>query len=71
MGYKIAVGSESGTFRDLKAHDDLDDAMTTLNELINQRDWQLPDSYVALFDTKSGQKMAQYALQDFNYRTAS
>ena len=71
MGYRIAVGTESGEFRDLEVYDDLDDAMSELNALINQRNWVSPDLYVSLFDTQSGQKMAQYALQDFNYRTAS
>ena len=41
--------------------------METLNKLINRKNYSEPDSVVSLFDTRSGKKMAQYALQDFNY----
>ena len=67
MGYRVAIGTRSEQFRDVDIHDDLDDAMETLNNLINQRNYSEPDSVVSLFDTRSGKKMAQYALQDFNY----
>ena len=71
MGYRIAVGSEGGAFRDVDLHDDLEDAMDALNKLINQKDWKEPDLVVSLFDTKSGKRMAQYGLQDFNYEQTS
>ena len=67
MGYRIAIGTRSEEFRDVDIYDDLDDAMETLNKLINQKNYIEPDSVVSLFDTRSGKKMAQYALQDFNY----
>ena len=67
MGYRVAIGTRSEQFRDVDVHDDLDDAMETLNKLINQKNYSEPDSVVSLFDTRSGKKMAQYALQDFNY----
>jgi len=67
MGYRIAIGTRSEEFRDVDIYDDLDDAMETLNKLINQKNYSEPDSVVSLFDTRSGKKMAQYALQDFNY----
>ena len=67
MSYKIAIGSENGTFRDFAHHDDLDDAMELFNELINLRSWDESDLVVSLSDLRSGKKLAQYGLQDFNY----
>ena len=67
MSYRVAIGTRSEEFRDVDIYDDLDDAMETLNKLINQKNYAEPDSVVSLFDTRSGKKMAQYALQDFNY----
>ena len=67
MGYKIAIGTRSNDFRDVDLCDDLDAAMESLNRLINQRNYVEPDSVVSLFDAETGKKMAQYALQDFNY----
>ena len=67
MGYRVAIGTRSEEFRNVEIYDDLDDAMETLNKLINQKNYIEPDSVVSLFDTRSGKKMAQYALQDFNY----
>ena len=37
MGYRVAIGTRSEEFRDVDVHDDLDDAMETLNKLINQK----------------------------------
>ena len=71
MGYRVAIGTRSEEFRDVEIYDDLDDAMETLNKLINQKNYIEPDSVVSLFDTRSGKKMAQYALQDFNYETGA
>ncbi len=67
MGYRIAIGTRTDQFTDVDIYDDLDDAMEMLNKLINQRNFNEPDSVISLFDTKNGKKMAQYALQDFNY----
>ena len=67
MGFRIAIGTRSDEFRDIDIYDDLDEAMDVLNELINRQNFQEPDSVVSLFNTSSGEKMAQYALQDFNY----
>jgi len=68
MGYRIAIGTRSDVFRDVEVNDDLDEAMDTLNKLINQRNFSEPDSVVAVFNSDTGKKMAQYALQDFNYQ---
>ena len=67
MGFRIAIGTRSDEFRDIDIYDDLDEAMDVLNELINRQNFKEPDSVVSLFNTSSGKKMAQYALQDFNY----
>ena len=66
MGFRVAIGTRSNDFSDIDSHEDLDDAMGTLNRLINQRNFKEPDSVVSLFDTNT-KKIAQYALQDFNY----
>ena len=71
MAYRIKVGSEDGVFREIGFHDDLEDAIDSLNELINQKDWKEPDLIISLFDTKSGKRLAQYGLQSFNYKQAS
>ena len=67
MAYQISVGNSSRQFRDVCIHDDLEDAMEAFNELINQRGWPEADLVVAPTDTRSGKKLAQYGLQDFNY----
>lgn len=68
MGCRIAIGTRSNEFRQVEVYDDLDDAMDMLNKLINQRNFSEPDSVVSLFNSETGKKLAQYALQDFNYQ---
>lgn len=70
MAYQISIGNDSRQFRNACFHDDLEDAMEAFNELINQRGWAEADLVVALTDTRSGKKLAQYGLQDFNYNQA-
>ena len=48
-------------------YEDLDDAMEAFNALINRRNWSESDLVVALSDRRSGKRLAQYGLQDFNY----
>ena len=69
MAYRIAIGSEDGTFRDVCSHEDLGDAMEAFNDLINQRTWCQSDLVVSITDDRSGKRLAQYGLQDFNYRS--
>ena len=68
MGFQISVGDDSRHYRDLGNYEDLDDAMEMFNDLINRRNWEDSDLVVALEDTRSGKRLAQYGLQDFNYR---
>ena len=70
MAYQMSIGDDSRQFRDACLHDDLEAAMEAFNELINQRGWAEADLVVALTDTRSGKKLAQYGLQDFNYKQA-
>ena len=70
MAYQISIGNDSRQFLNACFHDDLEDAMEAFNELINKRGWAEADLVVALTDTRSGKKLAQYGLQDFNYNQA-
>ena len=67
MPYAISVGDDSRHYRQMGDYEDLDDAMEAFNELINRRNWSESDLVVALRDRRSGKRLAQYGLQDFNY----
>jgi hypothetical protein len=47
--------------------DDLEDALTEFNELINRRNWHPSVTIIALSDTDKDKCLAQYALQEFNH----
>ena len=47
--------------------DDLEDALTEFNELINRRNWHQSVTNISLTDTDKNKCLAQYALQDFNH----
>ena len=70
MAFEISIGDESRQYRHSCTHEDLEDAMDAFNELINQRGWPESDLVVALIDTQTNKKLAQYGLQDFNYQQA-
>ena len=69
MAFEISIGDESRQYRHSCTHEDLEDAMDAFNELINQRGWPESDLVVALTDTQSKKRLAQYGLQDFNYQS--
>ena len=50
--------------------DDLEDALTEFNELINRRNWHQSVTTISLTDTDKDKCLAQYALQEFNYSEA-
>ena len=47
--------------------DDLEDALSEFNELINRRNWQKGVTTISLTDTDKKKCLAQYALQEFNH----
>ena len=47
--------------------DDLEDALTEFNELINRRNWHQSVTIISLTDTDKNKCLAQYALQEFNH----
>ena len=47
--------------------DDLEDAMSEFNELINRRNWHQSVTTISLNDTDTNKCLAQYALQEFNH----
>ena len=47
--------------------DDLEDALTEFNELINRRNWHQSVTTISLTDTDKNKRLAQYALQEFNH----
>jgi len=67
MAFRISVGEDSRQYRQVGDYEDLDEAMEAFNELINRRNWSESDLVVALNDRRSGKRLAQYGLQDFNY----
>ena len=67
MAFRISVGEDSRQYRQVGDYEDLDDAMEAFNALINRRNWSESDLVVALSDRRSGKRLAQYGLQDFNY----
>jgi len=67
MSFAISVGDDSRKYRQVGDYADLDEAMEAFNELINRRNWSESDLVVALSDRRSGKRLAQYGLQDFNY----
>ena len=67
MTFAISVGEDSLQYRQVGDYEDLDEAMEAFNELINRRNWSESDLVVALSDRRSGKRLAQYGLQDFNY----
>ena len=67
MAFRISVGDDSRQYRQVGDYEDLDDAMEAFNALINRRNWSESDLVVALSDRRSGKRLAQYGLQDFNY----
>ena len=67
MPLEIAVKHGQQTTESMGCFDDLEDALTEFNELINRRNWHPSVTNIALTDTDKDQCLAQYALQDFNY----
>ena len=71
MAFRISVGDDSRQYRQVGDYDELDDALEAFNALINRRDWSESDLVVAMSDCRSGKRLAQYGLQDFNYQQHS
>ena len=67
MPLEIAVKHGQQTTESMGCFDDLEDALTEFNELINRRNWDPSVTTIALTDADKDQCLAQYALQDFNY----
>ena len=67
MPLKIAVKQGQQQSANMGSFDDLEDALTEFNALINRRDWHQDVTTIALMDTDKNQCLAQYALQDFNH----
>ena len=67
MTFAISVGEDSRQYRQVGDFEDLEEAMDALYELMKRRNWCESDLVVALSDGRSGKRLAQYGLQDFNY----
>ena len=67
MPLEIAVRQGPHSTESIGVFDDLEDALTEFNELINRRNWQKSVTTISLTDTVKNQCLAQYALQDFNH----
>ena len=67
MPLEIAVKQGQKTTESMGSFDDLEDALTEFNELINRRNWHPSVTTISLTDTDKNKCLAQYALQEFNH----
>ncbi|WP_186508444.1 hypothetical protein [Synechococcus sp. RS9902] len=67
MPLEIAVKQGQQTMESMGSFDDLEDALTEFNELINRRNWHQSVTTISLTDTDQNKCLAQYALQEFNH----
>ena len=67
MPLEITVKEGQQTTETMGSFEDLEDALTEFNELINRRNWHPGVTAIALSDTDKNKCLAQYALQDFNH----
>ncbi len=67
MPLEIAVKQGQQTTRSMGCFDELEDALTEFNRLINRRNWHQSVTTIALTDTDKNKCLAQYALQEFNH----
>ena len=67
MTLEIAVRKGEECHESVGVFDDLEDALTEFNELINRRNWHQSVTTISLTDTDKNKCLAQYALQEFNH----
>ena len=67
MPLEISVRQGQQKMKSMGSFDDLEDALTEFNGLINRRNWHQSVTTIALTDIDKNKCLAQYALQDFNY----
>tara|TARA_B100000405_G_C16639243_1_gene394229 strand:- start:123 stop:335 length:213 start_codon:yes stop_codon:yes gene_type:complete len=67
MPLEIAVRRGQQTTERMGSFDDLEDALTEFNALINRRNWHQSVTIISLTDTDNNKCLAQYALQEFNH----
>ena len=67
MALEISVKQAHQTIKGIGSFEDLEDALTEFNELINRRNWHKTVTTITLDDTDKNKCLAQYALQEFNY----
>ena len=67
MPLEIAVMQGKQVKESAGCFDDLEEALSEFNELINRRNWNQSVTTISLTDTGKNKCLAQYALQDFNY----
>jgi hypothetical protein len=67
MSLEIAVKQGPQSLESMGVFDDLEDALTEFNELINRRNWDQSVTTISLTDTEKNKCLAQYALQEFNH----
>ncbi len=67
MPLEIAITQGLKNPESMGIFDDLEDALSEFNELINRRNWPKSVTTISLTDTDKMKCLAQYALQDFNH----
>ena len=67
MPLEIAVRHGLESSESVGVFDELEDALTKFNELINRRNWDQRVTTISLTDTDQNKCLGQYALQEFNH----
>ena len=67
MPLEIAVRQGQQIKERMGSFDELEDALTEFNALINRRNWHQDVTTISLMDTDKNKCLAQYALQEFNH----
>ena len=67
MRLEIAIKKGQQELEKMGVFDDLEEALTEFNELMNRRNWDQSVTAISLTDTNKKKCLAQYALQEFNY----
>lgn len=67
MPLEITVKRKQQQPEDMGSFNDLEDALTEFNALMNRRNWHKDVTAIALMDTGKNKCLAQYAMQDFNH----
>ena len=67
MPLEIAVKQGQQSMESMGSFDDLEEALSEFNELINRRNWHQSVTTISLTYTDKNKCLSQYELQEINY----